>query len=190
MDEFRIATAADIPPAAATLSKAFENYPWTNWTVAADNRVDRIRRIQELCLIHIAIPFGVVLVNDAHTAVLAATKPGATEKVEHQVWGHISTAMGNSPSQNSHLELPDPEIENSWSLATIGVRPDAQGQELGTRIIKHFLRTIDEASSSPVPVHLETSDPLNVKLYERLGFYLYATTRCSDTPTVWSMQRH
>ena len=149
MDEFRSATAADAPPAAATLSKAFENYSWTNWTVAADNRVDRIRRIQELCLIHIAIPFGVVLVNDAHTAVLAATKPGATGKVEHQVWGHISTAMGNSPSQNSHLELPDPEIENSWSLATIGVPPTRKDKgsahglsstfsELSTKLLVHL----------------------------------------------------
>ena len=190
MDEFRIATAADAPAAARTLSQAFEDYPWTNWTVAADNRADRIRRVQELCLIHVAIPFGVVLVNGAHTAVLAATKPGASEKISHQVWGDISAAMGNSPSQDFPLELPDPELEDSWSLATIGVSPEAQGQGLGTRIIKHFLQTLDDASQSPVPIHLETSDPLNVKLYERLGFRVYATTASSNTPTVWSMQRH
>lgn len=190
MDEFRIATATDAPSAATTLSQAFENYPWTNWTVAADNRADRIRRIQELCLVHIAIPFGVVLVNGTHTAVLAATKPGASEKISHQVWGDIRAAMGNSPSQDFPLELPDPELEDSWSLATIGVSPEAQGQGLGTRIIKHFLQTLDDAAQSPVPIHLETSDPLNVKLYERLGFRVYATTASSNTPTVWSMQRH
>lgn len=48
MVHIREATLDDIPDAADTLSFAFSDYAWTNWTVAPDRHVDRIRDIQRV----------------------------------------------------------------------------------------------------------------------------------------------
>lgn len=83
------------------------------------------------------------------------------------------------------LSLP-PASEASWSLATVGVRPDFQGSGLGSAVTSAGLRALDEIA---VPVALETSDERNVRLYRRLGFSLDETTTIADGPLVYSMSR-
>lgn len=168
---------------------AFADYAWTNWTVAADGRHERIQRVQGIYFREIALPHGVVIVNDEVTAVLALTGPEAMEKVDGAVWGEIVEASGASDAAGYDLELLPAPVAGSWGLATVGVHPSAQGQGLGAGIIEAALEHLDAKYGATVPVHLETSDPRNVALYERLGFAVHAVTAESPAPTVWSMQR-
>lgn len=52
-------------------------------------------------------------------------------------------------------------------LAFAGVRPDLQGQGIGTAMIKHRLRELDEAG---MPAYLEATNRRNLALYVHLGF--------------------
>jgi hypothetical protein len=56
-----------------------------------------------------------------------------------------------------------------WYLEVLGVRPEAQGRGLGTRLLRPVL---DQADRDGVACFLETADPANVAFYQPLGFRL------------------
>ncbi|HVL27241.1 MAG TPA: GNAT family N-acetyltransferase [Acidimicrobiales bacterium] len=57
--------------------------------------------------------------------------------------------------------------EPHWFLEVLGIRPGAQRQGLGTRLMAPAL---EQADGSGMPCALETSDPANVAYYRRFGF--------------------
>jgi hypothetical protein len=54
----RPATPDDVPDAADVLADAFADYPWTRWTVDADDHGERLRPLHHLYLSAVALPFG------------------------------------------------------------------------------------------------------------------------------------
>ena len=56
-----------------------------------------------------------------------------------------------------------------WYLVAMGVRPEAQGDGLGTRLLEEGLARADEQGTA---CYLETSDHSNVAFYQRFGFHL------------------
>lgn len=76
--------------------------------------------------------------------------------------------------------------EPHWYLGMIGVDPFAQGKGLGFELICHNLKHIDKAG---LPTYLESSNPRNVALYERLGFVVLDTLNLGGKPTMTPMIR-
>jgi GNAT superfamily N-acetyltransferase len=54
-----------------------------------------------------------------------------------------------------------------WYLVVMSVRPERQGQGLGTALVKPIL---ERADRDGMVCRLETADPNNVPFYQRLGF--------------------
>lgn len=80
------------------------------------------------------------------------------------------------PSQTPHIYL--------WLL---GVRPEAQGAGVGSRLLRAGL---DRADAQGLPVFLETATTRNVALYRRHGFEVLAEYRArEDAPLSWAMWR-
>jgi ribosomal protein S18 acetylase RimI-like enzyme len=74
-----------------------------------------------------------------------------------------------------------------WYLEGIGVRPDRQGEGVGSSLIAAGLRRADAAS---VPAYLETQNPTNIPLYERHGFEVVGEMDIPlDGPHMWRMWR-
>jgi len=71
-------------------------------------------------------------------------------------------------------------------LAVVGVRPEQQGQGLGTALLQPGLA---EADRLGLPAYLESSNVLNVPLYERHGFEVTEEVRLPSGPPVWLMWR-
>lgn len=69
----------------------------------------------------------------------------------------------------ANAERAHPE-EPHWFLEVLGIRPEAQRQGWGTRLVQPAL---DRADAAGVPCALETSDPANVAFYERFGFVVF-----------------
>lgn len=57
--------------------------------------------------------------------------------------------------------------DRHWYLVVAGVRPEAQGRLIGTRLMHDELQATDTAG---LPVYLETADRGNIDFYERFGF--------------------
>lgn len=59
--------------------------------------------------------------------------------------------------------------EPHWNLQVLGIRREAQGQGLGSRLLQPALPRADQDG---IPCYLETADPANLDFYQRFGFEL------------------
>ncbi len=75
--------------------------------------------------------------------------------------------------------------EPHWFFDILAVRPDRQGQGIGSSLLTHALTEVDRAG---VPAFLATSNERNVAIYERNGFAV--TEEFTTGPVrVWAMLR-
>ncbi len=73
-----------------------------------------------------------------------------------------------------------------WHLPGIGVDPCRQGAGIGSLLLAHTPADVDR---NDAVAYLESSNPLNVALYERFGFEVIAEIQAGDSPTIWPMLR-
>jgi ribosomal protein S18 acetylase RimI-like enzyme len=76
--------------------------------------------------------------------------------------------------------------EPHWYLPWLGVDPALQGRGLGSLMLKHTLRRVDETG---LPAYLESSNPKNIPLYERLGFEVLGVIQGGSFPPITPMLR-
>jgi GNAT superfamily N-acetyltransferase len=71
-------------------------------------------------------------------------------------------------------------------LAYLAVRPDQQGQGLGSTLLRRHHRRLDAAG---LPAYLEANDPRNRDLYLRHGYQVRSVIALPDGPPLWCMWR-
>lgn len=179
----RRAEAADLPSLARVLADAFAAYPWTRWSIPAEEYDARLEELQLLYLGH-AHDHGLVFTDSNLRSVSAFLPPHAPQPSE-ALQARVAELHGDRLAQVFGVALP-PAPAEAWSLATVGVSPLSQGRGLGAAVTRSGLETIDEYCA---PVALETSSEDNVRLYRRLGFAVDAITQIPDGPVVYSMSR-
>lgn len=184
--EIRRAVSADVDAAARTLAAAFHAYAWTQWSIPDERYEDRLEQLQRLYLGY-GVERGVVLVSDDLRGVIALVPPGAAPP-SAEMQDEVARLHGPRLAAVAQAETPAPP-EHAWNLATLGVHPDRQGSGLGSALVQAGLAAADESIDGVASVALETSDGRNVRLYERAGFVVTATTAIEQGPTVYSMLR-
>ncbi|MEV3869846.1 GNAT family N-acetyltransferase [Streptomyces sp. NPDC049906] len=189
--QVRPATAADVPAAVHTLASAFEDYPYTRHVVAADGHQERVRRLQELFLTRIGLPYGRVWIGGEGRAVAVWTTPEKDPTPGFaEVGPLIAELAGDRAAVYEATERavePYRPREPAWLLGAVAVDPRHQGRGLGADVIRPGLAAADLAG---LPCYLETATERNVRLYERLGFRTTVELPGSDGgPRVWCMRR-
>lgn len=190
MPQVETATDDDVESVAATLAAAFAAYPWTAWTVAADDHVRRVRDLQALYLRGVGLPQGRVHVTTDRDGAAVWLPPTLRPPEDEAFGAAVAAAHGDrlpaAVAAEQALAPHRPEAPH-WTLATLGVRPEAGGRGLGTALVRVGLDALDAAGDA---AWLETSDPRNVRLYERLGFATAFQVDLPDGgPRVWGMRR-
>ncbi|MFE7631123.1 GNAT family N-acetyltransferase [Kocuria sp. NPDC057446] len=182
----RPATTADLPRLADVLVDAFNDYPWTNWTIPDQDRHQRIRTLQLLYLRHAGLSYGMVWTVPDHTAV-AAFLPSPTPDLPSAVLEQVTHAHGDRLAALLEAEelVAARRPAHDWVLATVGVAPTAQGRGLGRTVVSAGLEAIDRQGGTCL---LETSNPQNLPFYRRLGFAIEAVVT-TPGPPVWIMTR-
>ena len=75
----------------------------------------------------------------------------------------------------------------SWHLSFLATHPDHQGRGLARQLVDHVLRRCD---ADGLPAWLETTDPGNPPIYERLGFATVGHVEpAAWLPGLWVMRR-
>lgn len=182
--------------AAEVLAEAFDGYPWTGWTVAADRHRERLAGLFAATVSAVGLPYGEVWAaldgGGRPRAVAVWLRPD--RPVPEQVWGELTArdaelagdrhpAMVAAEAACAPLRSPEP----AFVLATVGVCPADQGRGIGGRLLRPGLA---EADRTGRPAVLETSSPENVRFYRRLGFEVTGeVTVPGGGPRVWAMRR-
>ena len=73
-----------------------------------------------------------------------------------------------------------------WYLAVLGTAPEHQGRGVSAAVMDPILRRCDAAG---VPAYLESSNVVNIPLYERRGFRVTGEIVLPGGPTIWPMLR-
>ena len=79
-----------------------------------------------------------------------------------------------------------PKDNRSWYLAVLAVDPAFQRRGLGSIMMKHVNRILDERGFRGF---LETSNPKNISLYQRHGYETMGEIKVGDCPVVTPMIR-
>jgi ribosomal protein S18 acetylase RimI-like enzyme len=76
--------------------------------------------------------------------------------------------------------------EPHWYLAVLGTVPEAQGQGLGSAMMRPVLERCDKEG---LPAYLESSKRSNIPFYNRHGFEVIGEIGIEAGPTLWPMVR-
>lgn len=194
----RRAGVEDLARVSATLALAFADYPWTSWTVAADDRRRRLEGLFEANLRGLGPETGEIWVTEDHAAAAVWIPPGAAEGrveglaeepgayMEAAYEALIGDRLPQAREAEALVEVHRPR-QPHWYLASLGVRPDRQGEGLGPLMLYPVLSRCNEDS---LPAYTETSAHRNVPFYRRHGFEVIKELDVpGDGPHVWLLWR-
>lgn len=174
------------------LADAFFDYPLNDHLLPDERRRDAaLRRSMGHVLRHTYVPNGGAWTTEALDGVALWALPGDPKP---SALGQLRALV--TFARAFGRRLPDAvrafatveerrPTEPHWYLDLLAVRPDRQGQGVGSALINAGLAEADRAGA---PAFLVTSKALNVRIYERYGF---AVTEEYDIAAarVWAMLR-
>jgi GNAT superfamily N-acetyltransferase len=187
----RVARADESGPLARTLAAAFFDDPIFGWLIGGSSRQLRLERYFAIQLAH-ALADGGVWTADGLRGAALCMPPGQWRlppqlmiahggRFANVFRGRLPRAIGLLGTiEHRHLRGPH------YYFANIGVAPEAQGQGLGSRLMRP---TLDRCDEEGLPAYLEASSERNAALYERLGFACTDVLRFAGSPPLRLMLR-
>ncbi len=183
-----VATADDLGRLRVSLAAAFQDDPIFGWLMPdAASRPARLRRFFGLELRHV-LKRGEVWTSDALDGAALTLPPGRWRTPPHVAVPQgrpFGLRLPRAAGLLTALEwrhLREPHVY----FAYIGVAPAAQGQGLGSGLMRPALERCD---TEGLPAYLEASSPRNAVLYERLGFRVTRELRFAGSPPLRLMVR-
>jgi GNAT superfamily N-acetyltransferase len=189
----RPAGPAEIHQLSATLAAAFEVDPVFTWLIP--NSTARLRRLQrffELELQHVVLPAGQVWTDDEAAGVSLELPPGSWKLPLGAQFAHGPTFArvfgARLPRALALITLIERRhlCEPHYYVPYVGVVPAAQGQGVGTELLR---RTLDRCDREGLPAYLEATSERNAVLYTRLGFQHLGELSVGSSPPLWPMLR-
>ena len=169
----------ELDRATATLTAAFEDYPWMRQAIPSTGYRDRLRQLQRLYLEY-ALEHGLVATAGECAGVIALLPPEAPAPSTSMIQQVIDLHGGQVPAAGASDDWP-----TAWRMETLGVGPEDRGRGVAGRLLEHALTAIRNAGACAVV--LETSDERNCRLYARHGFGVVSRDDVSDSLSVWTM---
>jgi GNAT superfamily N-acetyltransferase len=183
-------SAPDRPRVVADLHAAFMRDPVLSWVFPDEAKRRRYGRHYFEMQARRLVPGGLAWRADGGGALWAGAGRWRESPLEalrlgaaslRGLWPHGGrVARGLLGIESRHPREPH------LYLAVLGVRPEQQGQGLGTALLQPG---ISEADRLGLPAYLESSNPRNVPLYERHGFEVTEEVQLPSGPPVWLMWR-
>lgn len=193
MPTVRRAADADLDAISLTLASAFDGYPWTTWTVAADEHLRRLRGLYRLYAQADGLPHGEIWVTDGCEAAAMWMPPGhngpsddALDRLASVIARLFGDRLQAAHDAEAIVLALRPERPH-WYLACMGTHPRHQGRGLGSAVIAPVLERCD---ADGVPAYCDTATERNVRFYARHGFAVVAEADVPQGgPHVWLLHR-
>jgi GNAT superfamily N-acetyltransferase len=179
----------DVRTLVGALADAFYDDPIFGWLMPDEHtRLARLRRFYAIELRHVGLTRGHAWTSNELLGAAISTPPGAWRVpprvmlAQGALFGrHLPRAAILLPAvERRHLREPH------HYFAHIGVTPHAQGQGLGSALMRP---TLDRCDQEELPAYLEASSERSATLYERLGFHITRELRVAGSPPLKLMVR-
>lgn len=183
----RTATADDAPAITASLARAFFDDPVASYALPSDRkRTSQLERFYRERLRTLLADELVFCDDERQAAALwAAPDRWHTPLFELLRTRIVSWRTPLFLAGGLRVERQHP-TEPHYYLAILGVDPSAQGQGLGSAVVRPML---DRCDTEGVPAYLESSKESNVAFYERHGFRVTGEVELPFGPPLWLMWR-
>jgi ribosomal protein S18 acetylase RimI-like enzyme len=190
----RRAEGGDVPGLAAMLARAFIDDPVAEWSCRPDSlRGSVLERFYTTRTRQLLADDEVWVTGERTSAALWA--PPKRWKLTALQDARLSAALlrprllARAPLVVAGLlglERNHPVAPPHWYLAFLGTDPSAQGQGLGSAVLRPVLEQCD---SDGIAAYLESSKERNIDFYARHGFRVTRELRLPRGPRVWPMWR-
>lgn len=190
----RRAGAEDVPALAAMLARAFHDDPVASWAWRHERlRPRALERFQAIRLRQLLSGQEIWTTDDHKSAALWAL-PGRWHMSLREVamlapCFYRPALFARMPLVAvgwEKLERAHPPRPPHFYLAVLGTDPDAQGQGLGSAVLRPVLEQCD---NDQVAAYLESSKERNIDFYARHGFRVLEEIRLLRGPRMWKMWR-
>jgi ribosomal protein S18 acetylase RimI-like enzyme len=195
----RTAGEADRELVVRLLDAAFQDDPVSGWVFPGDDYRRTHHHKLMAAFTAIVLDEGRIDVTEDGSAcalwvsVPAAAPDGDHEEDDGDEDGFARMREAIDPG-NERIELIGRLTEQAHPVGRphaylwmIGVRPERQGEGLGSALIRHVL---DRCDREGLPAYLEASNARSRTLYERLGFtFTGRPVALPDGPPMWPMWR-
>ena len=189
----RNAYTADIEPLVAALSDSFSNDPMLNWVIPSVHLYPDYFR---LLIREVYLPRGIIHLDENARAASLWLPPEQRFQMAPRfsllrLGLRIAAADGlrvfrRLRQQGTVFEKHQP-TEPHYYLQFLGCRLAEQGNGFGSALIEHGTRICDERC---MPAYLESSNELNVPLYQRHNFKVIGEEQVGrNGPKAWFMWR-
>jgi ribosomal protein S18 acetylase RimI-like enzyme len=188
---------SDVAGAAGDLAAAFVDDPLFDWFMRSDaGRQAARERFFRVILTEVALPDGRIqrpACGGAAAVWIPSEKLGG-QPLQRELRALPMLLNATGLARFSRLLSLRKAMDAAHPLATpheylwfLGVRPEAQGKGVGSRLLQAETARLDAADRASF---LETATPRNVPLYQRHGYRVVSEYRpAPDAPLVWAMWR-
>ena len=191
--EIRDASAGDVEILVDTLSDSFSSDPIMNWVIP---RPELYPDFFRLVVNDVYLPRGIAHLEAQGRGASLWLPPGEKFEIPPRlallnIMARLVLRKGPGSllrihKQGTLFERYHP-AEPHFYLQFIGCRSRDQGRGIGSALLKQGTRLCDEAG---LPAYLESSNHLNVPLYQRHGFeVIHEQGLAAGGPRVWFMLR-
>jgi ribosomal protein S18 acetylase RimI-like enzyme len=188
----RDATRDDVGELARVLARSFQRDPVHRWLFPDDAAWVRGSAAFWALLIRRALKQGVVLTTAGLAGVALWWPPNAAHEgfVEGLLFSArmllvLRRSVARGIRVGRALESHHP-AQPHWYLGVLGTAPEHQGKGVSTAVMEPILRRCD---ATHVLAYLESSNVVNIPLYERRGFRVIGEIVMPAGPTIWPMLR-
>ena len=185
-----ITPTTDRRHAIATITEAFRDDPVCRWIWPGDGQYDAWFPTFVEAFAGAAFEYGSAHAADGFAGAALWLPPGARSdddalgviadrSIDESLKDEAFAFLGQQAELHPH--------EPHWYLPLIGVDPVHRGRGLGSALLEHALRTVDQQH---LPAYLEATSLRNKALYERHGFASTgAVIQAGSSPPMWPMWR-
>lgn len=188
----RVAQPRESGSLKVALGAAFFDDPIFGWLIGrSSNRQARLERYFAIQLAH-SLADGCVWTTDGLQGAALCMPPGQWRLPPRLMIANggrfTSVFRGRLPRATGLLAAIERRHLRGahYYFANIGVAPEAQGQGLGSKLMRP---TLDRCDEEGLPAYLEASSERNAALYERLGFQCTEVLRFAGSPPLRLMMR-
>ena len=194
MPGLRLASEADVLDLARALARAFMDDPIAQWSCRPEElRAEVLERFHGARLRQLLRHEEVWTTEDRSCAALWAP-PGCWRTTIREDLAlarcvarpRLLAHMPVTVTGLLGIERRHPHDPPHWYLAVLGTDPAAQGQGLGSAVLRPVLERCD---SDRVGAYLESSKRRNIDFYARHGFRVTRELRLPFGPTIFPMWR-